>query len=455
MAVYEDQNALIPVRRADLIEICIEDGKLSADQAKTFREFCEILSAYYHFKFHAFVETLKQNYTPFDPTGDQVLRVTSPTDQKRDMAAKLVRAFQTVLESASYKPLSSEQLQKAFDERSLLGVKTEVDFDEMETVMCYYQGDTSRKITFKRFFKRVRTSVTVFDRVALLIKFKDADYFRAKKINPKRLKFIPGKVYVYLYKTIPQFDLEMLFPNVKTSMTWSDRFLFWVPAVGAIVPLVLRVLPQGLLILGIILFFLGFPGLVTWLNVTEDEAREILPTLVAALSMAIAFGSFAFWRYSVYQTKKLWFQKAITDITLFRTIAHNIGVFQFLIDAAEEEECKEIILVYYHLLTSGRRMTVKQLSTYIETWMTEKFNATVDFDIQNPLRNLSLIRGFLTDPSIRIDQAGDPEDSVKSEMALFSYDTEGYCNVLPLRQAKVLLDYVWDHAFTYSNHASK
>ena len=126
-----------------------------------------------------------------------------------------------------------------------------------------------------------------------------------------------------------------------------------------------------------------------------------------------------------------------------------------LIDAAEEEECKEIILVYYHLLTSGRRMTAKQLDTYIETWISEKFKTSIDFDIQNPLRNLSLIRGTLSVPSRRIGQVSDSEDSVKTEVALFSYDPEGYCNVLPLSQAKVLLDYVWDHAFTYSSASSK
>jgi len=29
MAVYEDREAFIPYRRTDLIELCIEDGKLS------------------------------------------------------------------------------------------------------------------------------------------------------------------------------------------------------------------------------------------------------------------------------------------------------------------------------------------------------------------------------------------------------------------------------------------
>ena len=127
MAVYGDREAFIPFRRADLIDMCVEDGKFSAEDAMLFREFCEILSAYYHFKFHAFVETLKQNYIPFDPNEDQQLRATPGPDQQREMEMKVVRTFQTVLESANYKQLSPELLHKALDETSLIDLRTEVD----------------------------------------------------------------------------------------------------------------------------------------------------------------------------------------------------------------------------------------------------------------------------------------------------------------------------------------
>ena len=40
-------------------------------------------------------------------------------------------------------------------------------------------------------------------------------------------------------------------------------------------------------------------------------------------------------------------------------------------DAAEEEETKEIILVYYHLLTSPDPLTPAQLDDRIERWMEE------------------------------------------------------------------------------------
>ncbi|MEB3212163.1 MAG: TMEM143 family protein [Leptolyngbyaceae bacterium] len=459
MTAQEHREAYIPFRRADLIDMCIEDGKLPAEQAKTFREFCEILSAYYHFKFHAFVETLKQNYIPFDPTEDQQLRVMPTPDQQKKMLETVVQSFRHVLESANYQPLSDSLLKQAFAETSLIDLRTEVDFDDMDAVVCYYRGDTSRIIRYKRFFKKLQKTVSVFERVALLVKFKDADHFRVKKINPKRLKFSPGKIYVYLYKNIPQFDIELLFPNVKTSMTWKDRLLFWVPTVGAVIPLVLRILPNLLLIIGIVFFFLGISGVLRSLGVSEETAQDVLPILVASMSVAIALGGFAFKQYSTYQTKKIRFQKNVTDTLFFRNLANNRGVFQLLIDAAEEEECKEIILVYYHLLTSPVPLTTKQLDAAVEQWMLDKFKVPINFDIQNPLRNLALIQGQLPPSVLAPDSAAEAEDSikdsVKNQVALFRYDSEGYCNVLPLSQAKMLLDYVWDHAFTYSSPRPK
>lgn len=493
MAVYTDREAFIPYRRADLIDLCLEDGRLSPGQAQEFKRFCEILSAYYHFKFHAFGETLKQNYIPFDPNEDQQLRV-SPTDQQRqDMAAQVLRAFQAILESANYQPLADQLLQEAFEEVSLINLKTDVDFDDFERLLCCYRGDSFKTLRFKRFFRKKRRTVNIFERVALLIQFKDEAYFRAKKVNLKRLRFTPGKMYVYLYKNVPKFDIELLFPNVKTSMTWTDRLLFGVPAVGAAIPLLGRVAPQLLLIIGIVLFFLGIPSVVEWLSVTEQQARNILPVLVASLSLTIALGGFAFKQYTSYQAKKIRFQKKVTDTLFFRNIANNRGVFQLLTDAAEEEECKEIILVYYHVLTSEMPLTVKQLDSKIEAWMDQKFGVKIDFDIQDPIRNLSAIWGNIAYPtssqqqpleSLSREHAAEycepptPSEQAESEAkisptsstsgrspqplsaassqrfkrcSLFSYDAQGCCSVLPLPQAQAVLDYVWDHAFAYAN----
>ena len=437
MAVYEDREAFIPYRRTDIVELCLEDGQLAAKDAQKFRFFCEILSAYYHFKFHQKSESLKDNFAPFNPDADTKTRIEITPNQKNKMEAKLVADFKSLLEQANYFPLSEADLQRAFKEKSLLELKTQVDFGDFDQMVCYCRGDVYKMASVKKFFKKVALRVDVFERVVLLIKFKEKAYFAAKKMRIKNLDFIPGKIYVYLYKNIPKFDLEFLFPNIKISMTWKDRLLFGIPAIGAAIPIFLKVLPHLLLILGIILFVTIGPS--TIVKIKEEEVKNIMPVLVATLSLAITFGGFAFKQYTSYKNKQIKFKKNVTDTLFFRNLATNAGVFQSLIDAAEEEECKEIILVYYHLLTSKVPLTSEQLDDRIEAWMDEKFGTKIDFDIKGTLGNLERIRG-------KILKEGEDEASAP-EIPLLTCDRQGYCRVLSLDDAKTAIDYVWDNAF--------
>ena len=114
MAVYSDREAFIPYRRSDLISLCLEDGELKSTDVLKFRSFCELLSAYYHFQFHSFLEKLKDNYVPFNPDADTKFISELTPHQQAEMAHQLVTDFQTLLEKANYVPLSPASLQRAF-----------------------------------------------------------------------------------------------------------------------------------------------------------------------------------------------------------------------------------------------------------------------------------------------------------------------------------------------------
>lgn len=436
MAVYPDREAFIPYRRTDIIDICIEDGQLPPSDVQTFRQFCEILSAHYHFQFHKSLEQLKDNFAPFNPDADTKARVEPTLEQQAEMGNRLVAGFEQILERANYALLSQEALQEAFEQTSLIELQTEVDFDEFEQMVCYYRGNVEKTTTIQKFFQKKEISVNVFERVVLLLKFKNSDYFVSKKAKLEQLNFTPGKMYVYLYKNIPRFDIELLFPNVKISMTWKDRLMLIVPAIGAAVPLLLKALPQLLIIVGVVLFIAVGPSALESINANEDEVRNMMPALVALLSLAMTLGGFAFKQYSSYKNKKILFQKKVTDTLFFKNLDSNGGVFHALIDAAEEEESKEIILVYYHLLTSPEPLTAEELDDKIEQWMDQKFGTKIDFDIDGPLGNLQQIHGKTS--------------KKRSPVRLLTYDNQKRCHVLPLDEAKEVIDYVWDNAFQYA-----
>jgi len=436
MAIYEDREAFIPYSRSDIIDMCLEDGKLSEADSQKFRDFCQILAAYFHFKFHHTLESIKYNFAPFDPDSDTQLRVEPTSVQKQKMQAKLIADFKHILERSNYIALSQAGLEKAFEEKSLIELKTDVDFNDFDEMVCFCRGDIYQLTTVRKFFiRKVTVTIDTFERVALLIKIKDAEYFKKKNIDPEKLEFTPGKVYVYLYKNIPKFDLEFLFPNVQTSMTVKDRLFFLVPAIGAAIPTVIKILPQLLFIVAVISFVIT--GISSFGNFSEEQMKNLMPALIATLSLSMTLGGFAFKQYTSYKTKQIQFQKNITETLFFRNLGINAGVFKTLIDAAEEEETKEIILVYYHLLTSKTSLNPEQLDDRIEEWMEKKFDTKIDFDINGPLDNLKNIRGKLN-------------ESDRADLPLLQFDERGNCQILELDKAKTIIDYIWDNAFRYA-----
>ncbi|NEO58014.1 MAG: DUF3754 domain-containing protein [Okeania sp. SIO3B5] len=445
MGVYQNREAFIPYSRKDIIELCIQDGKLPESSLQKFRDFCSILLAYYHFKLHKTLEILKENYAPFNPDANTKYIASHSESQLAVMKTKVVQSFEKILEQGNFFPISQASLERAFQETSLIELKTDINFDDFEEIICYCRGDIYKTIKVKKFFfRKIEKKIDIFERVALLIKCQNTEDTDSSENEGEESHLSPKKIYISLYKNIPKNDIEFLFPNVKVSMTLKDRLMLVVPAIGAAVPIVLRIVPQLLLIIGVIVFLVFGPSYVEKLNLraNPEDVRNMTGVLLASSSLLITLGGFCFKQYSKYKTKQIKFQKQVTDTLFFKNIANNAGVFQTLIDEAEEEECKEIILVYYHLLTSNTYLTPEQLDNKIEAWMEQKFDTKIDFDINGPLNNLAKIQG-------KIVRDGEDEDEI-SDIPLLIYDENGCCRVLPLDDAKQLIDYIWDNAFHYA-----
>ncbi|MCC0177919.1 DUF3754 domain-containing protein [Waterburya agarophytonicola K14] len=445
MAVYQNREAFIPYSRQEIIELCIADGKIAVSERQNFRDFCNILAAYYHFKLHHSLEVLKANFVPFNPDIDRSLGINNldfdltMKQQEND----LIDTFTSILERANYYPISQITLNKALLEGSVFDLKTEVDFDDFDRMICYCRGDSSDVVSFKKWnFKTEERKVDIYRRVVLLIKFKEEKHFKDKPVANESLNFKPGKTYVYLYKNLSKLDLEFIFPNVKMSMNWKDRILFGVPAVGAAIPLTLKVIPQLILVLGVFIYLTLGHQPIAELEVKEEDVRNIAPLIIAIMSLIITMGGFAFKQYTNYKNKQIKFQKSVTETLFYRNIANNTGVFKYIIDAAEEEECKEIILAYYHLLTSKKPLTPSQLDDRIEAWMEDNFDIKIDFDIEKPLGNLEEIKA-------EIKHIEDSTYTTK-QVSLLQRDCKNFrCQVLPLTEAKQAIDYVWDNLFQY------
>ncbi len=440
-ATQQQPEAFIPFRRSELIELCLADQQLDHQSSTQFKDFCQILAAFYHFRAHSLLEELKDLYAPFNPDADTRQLADPSVLQLQEAAQGLSEGFGRLLEKANYLPLTQQELEQSFLSVSLIPLQTKVDFDDFDQVLFYSRGVGKKTVSIKRWLKNKDVLIDNFERVAVLLKFRDLSHFEAKQERLDELGFVPGKIYFYLYKNIPRNDLELLFPNVEVSMNWKDRLMLLVPAVGAAVPLVLKVLPSlGLLVAAVMLVTMG-PEITAKFGFKTDGSSSIYPLLVAVLSIGAALGGFAGRQYSKYKNKRLKFLKKVTDTLFFKNLVTNAGVLYSLTDAAEEELCKEAILVYYHLLTASEPLDRAKLDQKIEAWMHDYCGTRINFDIDKTLQNLTELHAELP---------GEAKGLKKT--ALLTRQADGRLQVLPLAEAQQLIDYIWDHAFAYANN---
>ena len=442
MAVHADREAFIPYRKADLIELCIQDGKLQNEDVQKFREFCEIVSAYYHFDSLKHLESMKNNFAHINPDADTKPMFPPSVEEQQIREAKLVEEFEETLQKANYRKLTNEEWAKAKEQQSLITLQMDVDFNDFELWVCYHRGDSQTTVKIKKLFGSKDFTMDTYERVVLLLKFKDEAYFKSQKRKIQDLNFTPGKMYVYFYKKIPQADLEVLFPNVKVSMNLKDRLLFVVPAIGAGIATLLKALPALIVTFALVLGILKLNAIADLIGIKIPEATE-LKVIIGAVTGLSLLGAFAFKQYVAYKNKRLKFLKDITDTLFFRNLDCNAGVFHRLLDDAEEEECKENILAYYHLVTNHNGMTKEDLDNFIEEWLEKKFNTKVDFAVDKAIQRLESLRG-------KIVQEGQEESQVP-ELSIVQADEKGVYRCLSLDEAKTIVDYIWDNYFSYNN----
>jgi hypothetical protein len=379
------KDRFIPLRKTDLIQACLDDGRLSTEQRGAFKTLSQLIVSTLHFEYHHILEELKDSYAPFDPNSD-TLAITQLTDEilqtKQDI---FTDRFTQVLNAANFEKVTDQDLQEALSEESLFKVRLAVEFEDFADVVFYRRGEYQQTETISKFWGLLKQKITFtnYDKVAVYIKFKDADYFNQQKRTATNFEpgfADPGSTIIKLFQNVPKADLEMLFPNSQVRMRTIDKAIIVGSAlVGGAVVLVTKLGASLLVLAGLLSYWFGFSRQDVTINTQQ---------LIALGIGAGVLGGFIFKEWSKFKNRKLRFMKALADNLYFKNLDNNSGFFHNLIDSAEEEECKEAILAYYFLVTIGGAMTSEQLDKNIEQWFSEQFDFQIDFEIADALAKL-------------------------------------------------------------------
>ncbi len=381
MAQSIRKDRFIPVRKTDLINACIQDSPFGEPQKQAFQQLCQIIVSTLHFDYHKMLEVLKDNYAPFDPNSDTLPLQPLDKEQLQIKQQTFAKHFASVLNAANYEKVTEEDLQEALEEESLFKVRLEVEFNDFAEVVFYRRGDYQKTETIRSWFglRKRELTFTNYDKVAVYIKFKDADYFEEN--DRGTLLFEPGSTIIKLFQNVPKADLEMLFPNSEVRMRTLDKAIIGGSAlVGGAVVLVTKLGASLILLAGLFSY---------WLGLSDKQVTIGTQELIALGVGAGVLGGFIFKEWSKFKNRKLKFMKALADNLYFKNLDNNAGVFHHLIDAAEEEECKEAILAYYFLLLSEDALSAEQLDERIEQWFSKRFQFDIDFEVEDALNKLS------------------------------------------------------------------
>ena len=379
--------AFIPVSRSDIVEsllspdrwITPEDRALAADVLMKIGSLRQHQSA-------VTLNRLSDLYDPFNPDDETVNPAEASEMERLETRRVFNSQLKDLITSANYHELQEHELEEILDKATPDGVHVEVDFKEYDVMLIFYRGayDAERtKRDYRRLFlKKTQYKVPTFLRLFLAIKFKPEeirvqelmkdfglDEQKARKRLKKMRRMLPpacstDHIYLKIFKTIPRYDVEMLFPNINVKMKYRDKLQLggsalvgttaW--AIGTAAKLAVAVALSPMLLIGALVTGVG--------GIMYAQVRNIFITRD---------------KYRMQLAQSLYFQN----------LANNQGALALIVDDAEEEDVKEEALLYAHLLRMPVHGTqLDNLRAVINQFLNEKFGIEVSFDVRDALDRL-------------------------------------------------------------------
>ena len=386
----ETRERFLPIKLASLRRRMLCDPRLSADERQQLGKLFEMIAVRFHFEFHEKLERLKAVYEPFDSDND-----TLPLD---DLAAdrtaqreELARQFRQLLVDANYVEMPREQVVACAEYQPQTNLIVRANLTDYAQLQVFFRGVRHEPQTVRLWafpWRRTIKISHVFSRVALLVRL---------------AKTPDGPVYLKLFKDVVAENLEMLLPFVRIRMKLFDHLKIGSSVAGGVATAAWKMFTAAILSPWLLLLALsGFAG-------------------------AAIRGIFSF------LSSKTKYMQTLSSRLYFQNLANNASALAYLIDAAEAEECKELLLAYYVLYVERNRdFTQEELDRRVEQWLKTEYALDVDFEVPDAVRKL-VDKGLLVRrPPSRSTSTGD---------VLKVYD---------LPSALRRLDAVWDDYFSFN-----
>jgi hypothetical protein len=375
-------DQFVPVRKSDIIDALLRSKALTSEpEREKFRQLCKSLGSVYHYEYFELLERLRNDYYYFSP--EAALHGAVDRGLLERSYADLVRSLDKVLKDANFVELRHDQIGDLHRRRTVLRVEVRASLDDFREVRFYRRGRHTEHFEVANWFglQKRKVDAEVYDDVVLMVAMKSHQEIasRRKLRTLERRKIVPGSIMLKYFRNIASTDLHALFPNVRVVMSNVDKLVLGIPAIAGGIPILLNLYATITVLFLVIGFYLGFTSAI------EDKEMK---TALAALTALVALGGFVMRQFGKYQRQSLKYQIELNDNVYYRNINNNTGIFDYIIGAAEEQECKEAFLAYYFLHTASAPLTADELDGHIEAWLRDSFGVDLDFEVDDALNKL-------------------------------------------------------------------
>jgi hypothetical protein len=266
---------------------------------------------------------------------------------------------------ANFRRLSRPDLEQIMAGASNWGVDLDVAWDAFDQIEVFYRGKSTstrkRRKTFRP-WAHEDVSVPTFARAAVM--FKARPHYRLPTDADT------NSVFLKLFKDVPQVDVEMLLPGGRVVMPKLARLKLG-GSVGSSV------------------------GYVLW-KLSNFSVSSLLGgfgtnTLLALYTPLALVGGYGYKTWFAFHSSRRAYEFQLAQSLYHHVLDNNSGVMFRLLDEAEEQEAREVLLAYYYLWRYGdpNGWTAEELDFSIETDLRERLKLDVNFEIVDALGKLT------------------------------------------------------------------
>jgi hypothetical protein len=375
-------DRFVPVRKSDIVAALLKDEAFADDaERQKFHQLCEMLASIYHCEYFATLRRLRDDYYYFNPEIAPHAAMDGALIERS--YADLLQSLDGVLKDANFAELAHAEIGEAHRRRKVLPVEVDAQLTDFREVRFYRRGQHVEQFEAADWFgwRKRKIEAEVYDDVVLLAAMKsEAEIASRRELRAlERRKMRPGSVLLKYFRNIAGGDLHALFPNARVVMSNVDKLFLSVPAVAGGIPILINIYTTITVLFLVLGFYLGVSATV------EDKDMK---TALAALSGLVALGGFILRQWVKYQRQSLKYQIELTDNIYYRNVNNNAGIFDYVVGAAEEQECKRTLLAYHFLRTTSPTLATADLARRIDAWLRAIFAVDVDFKVGDAIETL-------------------------------------------------------------------